>query len=111
MRILIAEDDPDIAGLVSHYLQKAGWETRVEASGDRALAYARAHPVDLIILDVMLPGMTGFDVCRALRAEPASARYCSCLYDMSTEIAKRFDEFPYAHREVIDSDMGMAGIQ
>ena len=74
MRILIAEDDPDIAGLVSHYLQKSGWDTRVEASGDRALAYARAHPVDLVILDVMLPGMSGFEVCRALRSEAGTAR-------------------------------------
>ena len=74
MRILIAEDDPDIAGLVSHYLQKSGWDTRVEASGDRALAYARAHPVDLVILDVMLPGMSGLEVCRALRAEAGTAR-------------------------------------
>ena len=73
MRILIAEDDPDIAGLVSHYLQKSGWETRVEASGDMALAYVRAHTVDLVVLDLMLPGMSGLEVCRALRADPKSA--------------------------------------
>lgn len=73
MRILIAEDDPDIAGLVAHYLQKAGWDTQVEASGDMALAYARAHRVDLVILDVMLPGMSGFEVCRALRRDGTEA--------------------------------------
>jgi DNA-binding response OmpR family regulator len=89
LRILIAEDDPDIAGLVSHYLQKAGWETQVEASGDRALAYVRAHPVDLIILDVMLPGMTGFEVCRALRADRASARVPIIMLTARTEEADR----------------------
>lgn len=89
LRILIAEDDPDIAGLVSHYLQKSGWETRVEASGDRALAYARAHPIDLVILDVMLPGMTGFEVCRALRADTASARIPIIMLTARTEEADR----------------------
>ena len=69
MRILIAEDDPDIADLVAHYLHKSGWETHIAPSGDKALAYARAHPVDLVILDLMLPGMDGLDICRALRAD------------------------------------------
>lgn len=73
MRILIAEDDPDIADLVAHYLQKSGWETHVATSGDKALAYARAHHVDLVILDLMLPGMDGLDICRALRADRAKA--------------------------------------
>ena len=73
MRILIAEDDRDIAELIAHYLQKSGWDTHVAPSGDQALAYARAHEVDLVILDVMLPGMTGLEVCRALRADPSKA--------------------------------------
>ena len=73
MQILIAEDDGDIADLIAHYLQKEGWEAHVETSGTDALAYARRKPVDLAILDVMLPGMSGLDVCRALRAEPATA--------------------------------------
>jgi two-component system, OmpR family, alkaline phosphatase synthesis response regulator PhoP len=73
VRILIAEDDPDIADLVAHYLQKSGWETHVATSGDKALAYARAHHVDLVILDLMLPGMDGLDICRALRADRAKA--------------------------------------
>jgi len=73
VRILIAEDDPDIADLVVHYLQKSGWETHVAPSGDKALAYARSHQVDLVILDLMLPGMNGLDICRALRADQAKA--------------------------------------
>lgn len=73
VRILIAEDDLDIADLVAHYLQKAGWETHLATSGDKALAYARAHQVDLVILDLMLPGMNGLDICRALRADRAKA--------------------------------------
>src|SRR5687768_7935937 len=73
MRILIAEDDRDIADLVAHYLRKSGWEPHVAGAGDEALAYARSNPVDLILLDVMLPGLSGLEVCRALRADPTTA--------------------------------------
>ena len=73
MRILVAEDDRDIADLIARYLQKAGWEPHVEATGGGALAYARRQPVDVVILDVMLPGMSGLEICRALRADSATA--------------------------------------
>jgi DNA-binding response OmpR family regulator len=74
MTILVAEDDRDIAELIAHYLQKAGWHPHVAASGDEALAFARQHPLDLAILDVMLPGISGFDLCRTLRAMERTAR-------------------------------------
>jgi two-component system alkaline phosphatase synthesis response regulator PhoP len=67
MHILVAEDDRDIADLIAHYVQKAGWTAQVAASGDEALARARESTPDLAILDVMLPGMSGFDLCQALR--------------------------------------------
>jgi len=73
MHILVAEDDRDIAELISHYLKKAGWSPHVAAAGDQALAYIRNHPVDVVILDLMLPGMSGLDVCQALRADRATA--------------------------------------
>ena len=73
MHILVAEDDHDIAELVSHYLKKAGWSAHVASAGDQALAYIRNHPVDVVILDVMLPGMSGLEVCQALRADRATA--------------------------------------
>jgi DNA-binding response OmpR family regulator len=73
MHILIAEDDHDIAELISHYLTKAGWSVHLAPTGDGALAYIRNHPVDVVILDLMLPGMSGFEVCKALRSERATA--------------------------------------
>lgn len=73
MHILVAEDDHDIAELISHYLKRAGWTTQVAAAGDQALAYVRNHPVDVVILDLMLPGMSGLDVCQALRSDEATA--------------------------------------
>jgi two-component system alkaline phosphatase synthesis response regulator PhoP len=72
VNILVAEDDRDIADLIAHYVQRAGWTAHVVASGDEALASARRQPFDLVILDVMLPGMSGLEVCRALRADATS---------------------------------------
>jgi DNA-binding response OmpR family regulator len=73
MHILVAEDDRDIADLIRHYLTKAGWSAHVVGSGDDALAYARRERVDLAILDVMLPGLSGLEVCRALRGDKSTA--------------------------------------
>jgi DNA-binding response OmpR family regulator len=72
-RIVVAEDDRDIADLIAHYLQKAGWTAHVSPTGDDALAYVRQQPVDLVILDVMLPGLSGLEVCRALRADQTTS--------------------------------------
>jgi DNA-binding response OmpR family regulator len=71
--ILVAEDDRDIAELIAHYFSRAGWRAHVTDSGDEALASARRNPADLVILDVMLPGLSGLEVCRALRADKATA--------------------------------------
>ena len=73
MNILVAEDDRDIANLIAHYVQKSGWLAHIAPSGDEALAHARKQPVDVAILDVMLPGMSGLEVCRLLRADRATA--------------------------------------
>jgi DNA-binding response OmpR family regulator len=69
VRILVAEDDRDIADLIAHYLRKQGWEPHVVASGDEAVAYARRHSIDLVVLDLMLPGLSGLEVCRLLRGD------------------------------------------
>ena len=73
MKVLIAEDDRDIADLIALYVQRAGWEPHVVGSGDAALTHARTQPLDVIILDVMLPGMSGLEVCRALRTASGTA--------------------------------------
>jgi len=72
-RIFIVEDDKDIAQLIAHYLQKAGHTVEVLGSGTTAVARAKAAPPDLVVLDLMLPGMDGLLVCQALRADPATA--------------------------------------
>lgn len=74
IRVLIAEDDTDIASLIAHYVQKEGWRAHVEASGSAALLYARTQPVEIAILDIMLPGLDGMGVCRALRGYEPTAK-------------------------------------
>jgi len=71
--ILIVEDDRDIAELVRHYLVRAGHTADVLASGDDALLRVRESRPDLLVLDLMLPGMHGLDVCRTLRTDAATA--------------------------------------
>lgn len=72
-RVLIVEDDNDIAALIAHYLEKAGFAGEIVSDGGRALAAAREAPPDLIILDLMLPGLNGLEICRALRADNRTA--------------------------------------
>jgi DNA-binding response OmpR family regulator len=72
-RILIIEDDRDIAELVRRYLEKAGFAVEVHASGREGLASLTAHPPDLLVLDLMLPHVSGAEICRAARATPTTA--------------------------------------
>ncbi len=72
-RILIVEDSPDIAGLIDHYLQGAGYLTTVLTNGSDGLRHARLSPPDAVVLDLMLPGMDGLHVCQALRGEAATS--------------------------------------
>jgi DNA-binding response OmpR family regulator len=72
-RILVAEDDADIANLVRHYLEKDGFSVEATGTGRDVVSRVRQTPTDLVILDLMLPELDGLSVCRALRAEPATA--------------------------------------
>ncbi len=72
-RILVAEDDPDIASLLAHYLQKAGFTPDLVTSGSEVVSRIRRSPPDLLLLDLMLPGLDGLEVCRAVRADQNTA--------------------------------------
>jgi two-component system OmpR family response regulator len=68
MRILVVEDEPKMAALVRRGLVEEGHAADVAAKGEDAVWMAEAHPYDAIVLDVMLPGMSGHETCRRLRA-------------------------------------------
>lgn len=65
--ILIVEDDQNTSSLVETYLQKEGFSTLAAFDGERALAFARSHKLAFVILDIMLPKMDGWEICRELR--------------------------------------------
>jgi two-component system phosphate regulon response regulator PhoB len=68
-RVLVVDDEPDITALVAYHLAKAGYRVSTAASGTEALRAAREERPDLVILDLMLPGRSGFDVLAELRAQ------------------------------------------
>jgi two-component system, OmpR family, alkaline phosphatase synthesis response regulator PhoP len=72
-RVLVAEDDPDIGALLTHYLRKAGFETTLVASGREVMPELRRELPDLVILDWMMPGLSGLELCRAIRADGLTA--------------------------------------
>ncbi|MFJ3880252.1 response regulator transcription factor [Streptomyces sp. NPDC090077] len=67
-RILVVDDDPTVSEVVAGYLQRAGFTVHRAADGPAALEAAARHRPDLVVLDLMLPGMDGLEVCRRLRA-------------------------------------------
>ena len=72
-RVLIVEDDLDIAALLRHTLQRADYAVDAVTSGSAVLPQVAADRPDVIVLDLMLPGMDGLHVCQALRRDPATA--------------------------------------
>ena len=88
--ILIADDEPDILEIISYNLQAEGYEVITAKNGNEALELAKQHKPDLIILDVMMPGKTGFEVCKILRALPSFQEtviiFLTALNDDSTQI-------------------------
>jgi len=68
--ILVVDDEEDILELVRHHLKREGYEVQCADSGEKALKAARNNPVDLIVLDLMLPGIDGLEVTRTLKNDP-----------------------------------------
>jgi DNA-binding response OmpR family regulator len=68
-RVLVVDDDATVRDVVGRYLDEAGYQVDLAADGPTGLRAARERSPDAVVLDLMLPGMTGLDVCRALRAD------------------------------------------
>ncbi len=69
-KILIADDEPNILISLEYLMQREGFEVLVARDGNEALELARDRHPDLILLDAMMPGRDGFEVCREIRADP-----------------------------------------
>lgn len=74
IKVLIVDDEKDILDLVRYHLEKAGFQCLVGTDGSTALRLMREQRPDLLILDLMLPGLDGLEICRLLRRDPATAR-------------------------------------
>jgi two-component system phosphate regulon response regulator PhoB len=72
--VLVIDDEKDLIELVQYNLQREGFEVLEARDGESGLSAARQHKPDLILVDLMLPGLDGLDVCRQLRGDPRTAR-------------------------------------
>ena len=72
-RVLVVDDDEDMAGYLARLLSQQGMRTTIAADGEKALAAVAKEPPDLVLCDVQMPGLSGFEVCRRLKASDATA--------------------------------------
>ncbi|MEA3351788.1 MAG: response regulator transcription factor [Chloroflexota bacterium] len=68
--VLVVDDEPQMVGVVSYALQVAGFDVLAAYNGEQALRWIEDRHIDLVILDVMMPGLDGFEVCRRIRCDP-----------------------------------------
>jgi DNA-binding response OmpR family regulator len=69
-KVLIADDEPNIVTALEFLLKRAGYEVRSAATGDEALALLDSFAPDLALIDIMMPGRSGYDVCQRIRERP-----------------------------------------
>jgi DNA-binding response OmpR family regulator len=69
-KILIADDEPNIVTALEFLLERAGYEVRTAVNGDEALAAIAQDPPDLVLLDIMMPVKSGYEVCKRIRDQP-----------------------------------------
>jgi two-component system, OmpR family, alkaline phosphatase synthesis response regulator PhoP len=84
-KILIIEDDPAISRLVDYSLRHEGYEVITATNGLEGIRKAHKEAPDLVILDVMLPGMDGFEICHRLRSEPDTAQLLILMFSAKAQ--------------------------
>ncbi len=90
-RVLVVDDEPDIVALVSYHLAKSGYSVSTATSGPEGLALARRDKPSLVVLDLMLPGLSGLDVMQQLRADQATARIAVLMLTARREESERIE--------------------
>ncbi|MEZ5331162.1 MAG: response regulator [Thermoanaerobaculia bacterium] len=110
-RICVVEDEPAIAEVLQYNLEREGFEVATETRGDEALESLRRSPPDLLLLDLMLPGLDGLEVLRSLRRDPRTAQVPTLILTARGEEVDRVvglelgaDDYvtkPFSPREVV----------
>jgi DNA-binding response OmpR family regulator len=88
-QIMVVDDDPDTVTILSRYLQREGFATLEAASGPQCLKMVGEYHVDVILLDLMMPEMDGFEVVRALKSNPATAEIPIIMVTARDDIESR----------------------
>jgi two-component system phosphate regulon response regulator PhoB len=88
-RVLVVDDEPDIVALVAYHLAKSGYSVSTATSGPEGLAVARRDKPALVVLDLMLPGLSGLEVMQELRADPSTARIAVLMLTARREESDR----------------------
>jgi two-component system alkaline phosphatase synthesis response regulator PhoP len=100
-RILVVDDEPDFAGIVQQNLEKEGFEVEIAYDGDEGLEKVKANPPDAIVLDVMMPGKDGYQVCSELKADD---RYADIPIILLTAVASHVTSTRYSHRDGMSTE-------
>lgn len=110
-RILVVEDEADVAELIAHHLGKAGFSVEVAADGLSALDLIKSNPPSLVVLDLMLPQMSGLDLCRAIKADARTREVVVLILSARTDEIDRVIGFelgaddyvvkPFSPRELV----------
>ncbi|HTO84015.1 MAG TPA: response regulator [Methylomirabilota bacterium] len=111
-KVLVADDEPNIALSLEFLMQQAGFGVRIAADGEAALAAMAEEQPDLVVLDVMLPKRDGYEVCRAIRADPRWAGVRVLMLtakgrdsERETGLALGADAYitkPFSNRDVVE---------
>ena len=118
-RVLLIEDEPNIIEAISFILTRDGWTVHTHSDGETAAERVRKIPPDLVILDVMLPGRSGYDILRDLRADPETRHLPVMMLTArgqtkDRELAEQlgvnhFMTKPFSNAEILEHVRSLAG--
>ena len=116
-KVLLIEDEPNIIEAVSFILSRDGWEVKTHSNGHDAMAAIHARAPDLIILDVMLPGRSGFDILKEIRSDHQFGQTPVLMLTARGQVkdremaekagASRYMTKPFSNAEVLDTVRSM----
>ena len=96
IKILVVDDEPDFCSIVQSQLEKEGFDVDVAYNGVEGLEKVHASPPDAIVLDVMMPEMDGYEVCKRLKADE---KCCDIPVILLTAVASHVTSTRYTHRD------------
>ena len=100
-RILVVDDEPDFCTIVQVQLEKEGFEVELAYNGEEGLEKIRTNPPDVIVLDVMMPGKDGYEVCKELKADE---KYADIPVILLTAVASHVTSTRYSHADGMSTE-------